>query len=553
VYVASLSGDVGFWDIGEMQTVPYILGTAHPTGYPAVILAGFGFTHMFPLGDVAWRMTLFCALCFVASALLLYSSVAVLLRDRSGSDEPGRASAWNGSFVYASSVVAGVVYAFSPLVWAYATHVDVFALNAVLAALAFRCLLEWRRSGSVVSIAVAALAAGLGLGAHLTALWLLPGFALMAFVPMRRSARSTHAEPVSSAGSPALGGPASWTPRATLAAAGSFVLGLAVYAYSPIASAVNHRLQRDPTLTLGLPPCRPFFDYGHPENLKNLLWMVTGARVNAPGSMLEAGQFFRHFDRLVMPIAVVARAYPDLVLPYTALAIAWLALAILGLLRLIVRQREGSRNDKVTAAAILLCAFGSIPFLAAFAAESDPLRYWLVPTWFISLLAGVGLAATVRRASKHSTFARGAALIAVALAFILIEQYGARSLYAQPHDHLGRTYIATVRALTPPNAILIVDWTPATPLAYAAYVDHSLGQRIVETSTLEKDAGYISHWLPARPIYLIEYQRPNVPGITLVDERRLGLSATPTDDAKLWRISGATPTALPQPDPSGDC
>ncbi|HET6275000.1 MAG TPA: hypothetical protein VFE16_03575 [Candidatus Cybelea sp.] len=32
LYVLSLDPDVGFWDTGEMNTVPYILGLAHPTG-----------------------------------------------------------------------------------------------------------------------------------------------------------------------------------------------------------------------------------------------------------------------------------------------------------------------------------------------------------------------------------------------------------------------------------------------------------------------------------------------------------------------------------------
>jgi hypothetical protein len=32
---------VGFWDTAEFQTVPPILGTAHPTGYPTYVLLGW--------------------------------------------------------------------------------------------------------------------------------------------------------------------------------------------------------------------------------------------------------------------------------------------------------------------------------------------------------------------------------------------------------------------------------------------------------------------------------------------------------------------------------
>ena len=32
---------VGYWDTAEFQTVPAILGTAHPTGYPTYVLLGW--------------------------------------------------------------------------------------------------------------------------------------------------------------------------------------------------------------------------------------------------------------------------------------------------------------------------------------------------------------------------------------------------------------------------------------------------------------------------------------------------------------------------------
>ncbi len=50
---------VDYWDTGEMQTVPWILGIAHPTGFPAFVLGGFLFSHLVPIGSVAFRMSLF--------------------------------------------------------------------------------------------------------------------------------------------------------------------------------------------------------------------------------------------------------------------------------------------------------------------------------------------------------------------------------------------------------------------------------------------------------------------------------------------------------------
>ena len=40
LFLATAYRDVGYWDTGEMDTVPYILGIAHPTGFPAYVLLG---------------------------------------------------------------------------------------------------------------------------------------------------------------------------------------------------------------------------------------------------------------------------------------------------------------------------------------------------------------------------------------------------------------------------------------------------------------------------------------------------------------------------------
>ena len=73
LYGASLPVSVAFWDTGEMQTVPYILGTAHPTGFPLFVLLGWAFTHAVAIGTVAWRTSLFCALTMALAARLVYS------------------------------------------------------------------------------------------------------------------------------------------------------------------------------------------------------------------------------------------------------------------------------------------------------------------------------------------------------------------------------------------------------------------------------------------------------------------------------------------------
>jgi len=55
-YLATLSPGVRVeTDVGELQFVGYVLGTAHPTGYPLYTMLSWAFTHAVPLGTVAWR------------------------------------------------------------------------------------------------------------------------------------------------------------------------------------------------------------------------------------------------------------------------------------------------------------------------------------------------------------------------------------------------------------------------------------------------------------------------------------------------------------------
>src|SRR6059036_3522143 len=76
VYVRTLMPGMAFGDWGEMQTVPHILGIAHPTGYPTYILLAW-LAQLAPVGSIAFRANLLSAL-FVSGALVV--TVLILLR-----------------------------------------------------------------------------------------------------------------------------------------------------------------------------------------------------------------------------------------------------------------------------------------------------------------------------------------------------------------------------------------------------------------------------------------------------------------------------------------
>jgi hypothetical protein len=68
---------VGFWDTAELQVVAPVLGTAHPTGFPAYVILGWLASIVLqPFGDPAFRMNLLSAILVAASAGI----VVVLVR-----------------------------------------------------------------------------------------------------------------------------------------------------------------------------------------------------------------------------------------------------------------------------------------------------------------------------------------------------------------------------------------------------------------------------------------------------------------------------------------
>ncbi|HEV7809086.1 MAG TPA: DUF2723 domain-containing protein, partial [Candidatus Limnocylindrales bacterium] len=136
---------LGFWDTAEFQVVLPVLGTAHPTGYPTYVLAGWLASLVLqPLGEPALRMNVF-------SAILVGIGVAIsvdLARRLSGSLLLG--------------VVAGLGIALTPIVWSVGTHADPHALHFVFVAAILWLLVRWEAAKRGVGGSVAGRSGGRG-------------------------------------------------------------------------------------------------------------------------------------------------------------------------------------------------------------------------------------------------------------------------------------------------------------------------------------------------------------------------------------------------------
>ncbi|MCU0479134.1 MAG: DUF2723 domain-containing protein [Chloroflexi bacterium] len=157
----------GFWDTGEFQAVPPVLGTAHPTGYPSYVILGWLTSlALAPLGEPALRMNLLSALLLGLAAGL----TVVLVRQLTG-----RTSV---------AVGAGLLLALTPVPWRMGAFADPHTLHLALAAGLLVLLVGWerrRRAGGATAdrwLVGAAALYGVMLGNHTLTILLAPGIGL---------------------------------------------------------------------------------------------------------------------------------------------------------------------------------------------------------------------------------------------------------------------------------------------------------------------------------------------------------------------------------------
>jgi hypothetical protein len=156
----------GFWDTGEFQSVPPVLGTAHPTGYPSYVVLGWLATIVLtPLGEAALRMNLLSALLLAVAAGL----TVVLVRQLSG-----RTSV---------AIGAGLLLALTPIPWRMGGFADPHTLHLALMAGLLVLLVGWERSRDAGSpradrwLVAAAALYGVMLGNHTLTILLAIGIA----------------------------------------------------------------------------------------------------------------------------------------------------------------------------------------------------------------------------------------------------------------------------------------------------------------------------------------------------------------------------------------
>ena len=182
VYIKTMAPAVSFWDCGEFIATSYILGVPHPPGSPLYVLLGRVFS-LFPIGDVAARVTFMSALSSALAVWCVYLSTLALGRRALGGHplQPFGDSRDIGPI--AGSVLAALLLAFSYTQWFNATEAEVYGYSIFFTCFGLWLILYWEGTGHGMQndrwLLFIAYLFGLGGGLHLLCLLTIPTLAIL--------------------------------------------------------------------------------------------------------------------------------------------------------------------------------------------------------------------------------------------------------------------------------------------------------------------------------------------------------------------------------------
>lgn len=382
-------------DSGDLVTAAATLGVPHPSGYPTYVLLARLF-QLIPLGDLAYRTTLLSAAAAVLAALGVYAITRALL----AGDLPGWLAA-------ATAAGAALALGLTPVLWGQAVVAEVYALNALFAALALWLLLRELRHAPPA--APWALAIGLALGNHLTIALLAGLWLLAALYAAPRGARMRR-----------MCGLALWG-----------AAGLLVYAYLPLRAAAH-----------------PPINWGDPRDLASAWWVVSGQLYRPLAFGLPRDELA---GRLASSAGLLLRQF----------GWAGLALGLVGLL-------YGAPRERMFVWAGAVAALGYTAFAVGYNTADS--YHYLIPVFMIVAIwagLGVGLALSLLR-RLHRLAAPAAAIGLAALlawrALTILPQVDASG------DRRAIVFAERALAAAPPGALVVADGDlDAFPLWYYHY------------------------------------------------------------------------------------
>ncbi len=469
---------VGFWDTAEFQTVPPILGTAHPTGYPTYVILGWLASIVLgPVGEAAARMNFVSAIYVGVAAAITVDLVRMLTGSRT------------------LGVAVGLGLATTEIVWTIGTHADPHALHLALLAGLLWLLARWERARvedperSDRWLIAAAVITGLSAGNHsLTLLLALPiGLYVLAVEPAILSRTRLVA----------------WCVVAFA------VPTILVYLELPLRGGAI------PELTGGLV-------YGRPDTLGGFIYVVTGEQFRG-GLEDPFGQLPRKVVDLVNLAASQYGPLAAFVIPgFIVTASRFPAYALLTGTAMLITCFFNSAyvNAEIDRYYLgpALFAWTWLAFLAAAIVEAlvraptddEPKEYAFRDEAQLAEQSAGGR--SVRAAPRRLNPLRlaAAAVAGILLLAPTVAAFPARAESVdRTDDRVAERWLDAVLGEVEPDAVVISWWSFSTPLWYAQLIEGKRPDIFVadDRTRLDQDLGEVNDVIDAnlgkRPVYVI--------------------------------------------------
>ncbi len=176
LYIGTLAPSVGLEDSGEFITAGVHFGVPHPPGYPLWSIGTFLLSKFLPIGNVAWRVNLFSALCGAGAnallTLLVSHSGRWILRRFDSTEKP-----IGPKLPFWAAISSGLILTFSDVMWSQSVIAEVYALNALCLMLTLVPFYRWMRTPEDLRwLLLTLFGFCLGLTNHHTLLFLAPAF-----------------------------------------------------------------------------------------------------------------------------------------------------------------------------------------------------------------------------------------------------------------------------------------------------------------------------------------------------------------------------------------
>ncbi len=422
VYARTLTPGVLDGDSGEWQYMANILGVPHSTGYPLYILLAKIVT-LLPLGNPAWRVNLFSAICAALTIPIVYLLAKRVSQSR------------------VAAILSASFFAFMPTLWASATIAEVYALNTLLLALILLFTLYFLDSARPRDLYLMILFFALALTNHRIAFFIAP--ALLLVIWLKRSVLDMRK-----------------LAFATLA----FLIPLALYFYIPLRASQLLAVQSPENWEL-YPRAEAIVNgkvtayYNHtPVGFFNL--------VTALDNRNKLG--FENAEGENQTFARIENAWKLLREQIDPFGIA---LALLGIVILFRRER---------ALTLVLFAAGTSVAGISIVLRAESTRFYFSGAYLVMVLffaAALGWILNTLRARVHQEngFRERVLYYAAILYFAFFPLTALIFNFPKMDQSTNTKYEAYARSVLndnlAPNAVLIAPWEIATPIRYFQYVE----------------------------------------------------------------------------------